>query len=355
MNRLQKFSMLLLSAVLFAGMTTTAFASKYEDPIDGVSIELDYELSTSLTKDDIKVECDNSGIDEVKVTGLTNVTFGKRPQVTIRVKADTSDGYYFDKEDASEIRQEGFWSISGAEAEFKSGKRSSNSTATVTLQLPKIGGDDRSTLSVDTVYFDESGVAYWDAPDDASSYTVRLYKGESRKTAVTTENLWYDFSSLIRQYGVGTYYVSVKGKAGNYSAEDWTDSEEYEVTDENLYLINGSYRPSSGNYSGGNSYNGGASNPTYPSGGSSGGQWINNNGKWWYCKTDRTYPANKWEQIDGYWFLFDAEGYARTGWTQSPSSGLWYYLSPDQMPIGHMMTNTWIGQYYVDGDGVWRQ
>ena len=347
MKRMKWMVSAALASAMLMVMAGNVYAAKYDDPITGVELELDYELATGLTKDDIKVDCGTSGIDSVSVTSVTNTNYGKRPQVTIKVKADTSDGYYFDKEDASEIRQEGFWSISGSEAEFKSGKRTSNNTATVTVQLPKIGGDDRSTLNVDNVAWEgDSGVITWDAADDADSYTVRLYKGDSRKTVVTTSNDYYDFSSLIRQYGTGSYYVSVKGKASQYSAEDWTDSEEFEVTDDNINSVNGGYSR------GGSGSGSGSSNPT---GGSSGGAWLTDANGRWYINANRTYTTNNWQQIDGYWFYFDERGYVKTGWLKSPTSGLWYYLSPDQEPIGHMMTNAYIGQYYVDANGVWRQ
>ena len=344
----------MVSAALASAMLMVMAGNVYaknEDPITGVEIELDYELATGLTKEDIRVDSGTSGVDSVSVTSVTNTNYGKRPQVTIKVKADTSGGYYFAKEDASEIRQDGFWSITGSEAEFKNGKRTSNSTATVTVQLPKIGGDDRSTLNVDNVSWQgESGVATWDAADDADTYTVRLYKGDSRKTVVTTQNDYYDFSSLIKQYGTGSYHVSVRGKAANYSAEDWTDSEEFEVTDENINSVNGGYSGGSSN-PGSGSKSGSGSNPSS----SSGGAWLTDANGRWYINADRSYTTNNWQKIDGYWFFFDERGYVKTGWMQSPGSGLWYYLSPDQEPIGHMVTNAYVGQYYLDADGVWRQ
>ena len=280
MKRMKWMVSAALASAMLMVMAGNVYAAKYDDPITGVELELDYELATGLTKDDIRVDCGTSGIDSVSVTSVTNTNYGKRPQVTIKVKADTSDGYYFDKEDASEIRQEGFWSISGAEAEFKTGKRTSNNTATVTVQLPKIGGDDRSSLNVDNVAWEgDSGVVTWDAADDADSYTVRLYKGDSRKTVVTTQNDYYDFSSLIRQYGVGTYYVSVKGKASQYSAEDWTDSEEFEVTDENINSVNGGYS------------RGGSGGSSNPGSGSSSGAWLTDANGRWYINADRTRTA----------------------------------------------------------------
>ena len=214
------------------------------------------------------------------------------------------------------------------------------------MQLPKIGGDDRSTLNVDNVSWEgDSGVVTWDAADDADSYTLRLYKGDSRKTVVTTQNDYYDFSSLIKQYGVGTYYVSVKGKASQYSAEDWTDSEEFEVTDENINSVNGGYSRGG---------SGGSSNPT---GGSSGGAWLTDANGRWYINANRSYTTNNWQQINGYWYYFDNYGYLKTGWLQSPFSNKWYYLNPSGTPdvLGRMLTNQWVdnGKYYVNADGVW--
>ena len=120
MKRMKWMVSAALASAMLMVMAGNVYAAKYDDPITGVELELDYELATGLTKDDIKVDCGTSGIDSVSVTSVTNTNYGKRPQVTIKVKADTSDGYYFDKEDASEIRQEGFWSISGAEAVLRS-------------------------------------------------------------------------------------------------------------------------------------------------------------------------------------------------------------------------------------------
>ncbi len=141
---------------------------------------------------------------------------------------------------------------------------------------------------------------------------------------------------MIRQYGTGTYTVKVKAYSGNYSGE-WEETEEFEVTDENIGGLNGG---------GGSSSSGGSS---------SGGAWLRDANGWWYCNADRSYTTNNWQQIDGYWYYFNGYGYMVTGWFQSPASGLWYYLSEDQATLGRMVTNQYVGGYYVNGDGVWVQ
>ena len=92
---------------------------------------------------------------------------------------------------------------------------------------------------------------------------------------------------------------------------------------------------------------------SYADGG--GGAWLRDSNGWWFLNADRSYTTDNWQQIDGYWYYFNGYGYMVTGWFQSPASGLWYYLSEDQATLGRMVTNQYVGGYYVNGDGVWVQ
>lgn len=49
------------------------------------------------------------------------------------------------------------------------------------------------------------------------------------------------------------------------------------------------------------------------------------------------------------WFYLDSDGSMRTGWVKT--NGKWYYMDNG----GAMLTNTWVGNYYVDGSGAWTQ
>lgn len=335
MKKAKGIAALVLTAVMLAAMTVTAFAASYDDPISSISVNIDYELSSGMTTNDIDVSCDTDGVDSVTVSSVANTTYGKRPTVTLKIKADTGSGYYFSKDDAAELKREGAFSL-GGDVEYKSSKRVSNSQVQLVVRLPKIGGGDGEGLEVDNISWqDETGVVEWDAADEATKYSVKLMKGSSTKTTVSTENTYYDFSSLIRQYGTGTYTVKVKAFSGNYSGE-WEETEEFEVTDENLGAVNGGYR------------GGGSSSSS-----SSGGAWLRDSNGWWYCNADHSYTTNNWQQIDGYWYYFNGYGYMVTGWLQSPSSGLWYYLSEDPATLGRMVTNQYVGGYYVDSNGVW--
>lgn len=78
------------------------------------------------------------------------------------------------------------------------------------------------------------------------------------------------------------------------------------------------------------------------------GRWIQNNVGWWYRNSNGSYPANKWQQISGKWYLFDQSGYMMTGWQYR--NGVWYYLQPS----GEMVENNWVlsnGRWYFLKDG----
>ena len=117
--------------------------------------------------------------------------------------------------------------------------------------------------------------------------------------------------------------------------------------------------------------------------------WKKNGTRWWYCHKDGSYTKNGWEKINGKYYYFDASGYMITGWKKV--NGVWYYLKSDGAMMnsgwmkikgqwyyfredgsmmgagwhkikgnyyymysnGSMASDTWIGDYYVDANGVW--
>ena len=98
-------------------------------------------------------------------------------------------------------------------------------------------------------------------------------------------------------------------------------------------------------------------------------QWIRNGNRWWYRHADGSYTTNGWEVINGAWYYFDGAGWMVTGWLKRPSGwyyltesgamatgwiqlgSTWYYLNES----GMMQADTWIGNSYVDANGVWDQ
>ena len=98
-------------------------------------------------------------------------------------------------------------------------------------------------------------------------------------------------------------------------------------------------------------------------------QWIRNGNRWWYRHADGSYTTNGWEVINGTWYYFDGAGWMVTGWIKLSETwyyltgsgamatgwiqvgGTWYYMNAS----GAMVTDTWIGDNYVDGSGAWVQ
>lgn len=55
--------------------------------------------------------------------------------------------------------------------------------------------------------------------------------------------------------------------------------------------------------------------------------WNQDSTGWWYCtdNVNKYYYKDSWQQIDGEWYSFDSDGYAREStWIQD--GGKWYYL-----------------------------
>lgn len=75
--------------------------------------------------------------------------------------------------------------------------------------------------------------------------------------------------------------------------------------------------------------------------------WLFKDGKWYYLTSDGSMKTG-WLK-DGAWYFLDNTGAMKTGWVRV--GGKYYFLDKG----GAMLTNTWVGNYYVDGNGVWTQ
>lgn len=112
-------------------------------------------------------------------------------------------------------------------------------------------------------------------------------------------------------------------------------------------------KPGSG---GGSSSGGGGSRPgTAPAGS---GAWIQDATGWWYQYTNKSYPKDGWFQLSylgtNQWYYFDKNGYMSTGWIKW--NGVWYYLNETSNGSkGTMLTDTWVGEYYLNKEGIWEE
>ena len=157
-----------------------------------------------------------------------------------------------------------------------------------------------------TYYFDDAG------------YMVTGWK--------SIESNWYYFNAsgcMLTNAWVGNYYL---GSNGIMATNQWVGN--YYVK-ENGYIATDEWI--------GNDYVD-ASGKWVPN------RWISN-GRWWYRYGDGSYPASKFDVINGSTYYFDKSGYMVTGWKSIESN--WYYFNAS----GCMVTNTWVGDYYLDFDG----
>lgn len=88
--------------------------------------------------------------------------------------------------------------------------------------------------------------------------------------------------------------------------------------------------------------------------------WIKtSSGNWRYTQDNGLYVRNRFEKIDGKWYMFNNVGNMITGWYNLPGTQNWYYLRDD----GSAVISDWVednGQwYYIGSNGMmitrWRE
>lgn len=74
------------------------------------------------------------------------------------------------------------------------------------------------------------------------------------------------------------------------------------------------------------------------------GVWKQSETGWWYERDDKSYPVSTWENIDGSWYYFNESGYMLSNqWVGN------YYVGP----AGNMLTNTVIDGKQLGNDGAY--
>lgn len=100
-------------------------------------------------------------------------------------------------------------------------------------------------------------------------------------------------------------------------------------------------------------------------------QWVNDSGTWYWIKPDGYMAENQWVNDGGTWYWLNPGGSMATGWIVV--GGQWYFMDEvnGNMRVGWkwwkgqcyyldpvsgaMATNRWIGNWYVDENGIWTQ
>lgn len=82
------------------------------------------------------------------------------------------------------------------------------------------------------------------------------------------------------------------------------------------------------------------------------GKWISEDGKWWFLRSNNSYPQDCWEKIDGKWYLFDEAGWMLYDWKSD--DGKWYYLgdkNDGSMKTGWVFDKNLKAWFYLKTDG----
>ena len=77
-----------------------------------------------------------------------------------------------------------------------------------------------------------------------------------------------------------------------------------------------------------------------------GGGWkVQEDGSWKYQKAGN-FVTNSWEQVNGLWYWFDANGVMKTGWIALEDGQ--YYLTESES-YGHPVGSLWVNEITPDG------
>jgi len=349
----------LTAAAMIAGASVPAYADD-RTAISSVTINVATDLSIGSTSSDVEVTT-SSSLYDVYSAYITNTPSDgweedDNPKVQIRLQLEDSDDYKWNITKSS-VTVTG---DSGTVTSVSGGSGHGYLTIVYTLDdLDEVYTNWSSSLDLDIDEADwqaGNGIADWTAAESAKKYEVKLYRGSSILTTVTTTNTYYSFANYFTS--TGNYSYKVRAIYTSSHKGDWEESDEIYVTAAEANYISSNYNSSinSTTSSTSSSYVTGLTGSTVNGpltlantlANSTGGQWIQDQNGWWYRNPDGSWTSNGWQQINGKFYYFNSSGYMKTGWI------LWdyqyYYCGAD----GAMLTNTTTPDgYYVNSAGVW--
>ena len=344
------------TAAMVFGLPMTSLASN-RTSIGSVSITVSSEIEVGSTSSDVEVTSNNSLYDVYNVS-VTNVPSDgwdpdDNPKVQIKLELSDSDDYQWSVT-KSNISVSG---DSGTVSFVSGGSGHGYLTIVYTLaDLDEIDTDWEENMDLDiddTAWNSSYGIAKWSAAEAAKKYEVKLYRGSTLLTSVTTTSTAYDFANYFTQ--AGTYSFKVRAVYSSKYKGDWETSDDLYVTTSQATAIastyNASYNSTTVSY---NSYEGSLTSTVTNSGSglipgnTTDGTWIQTQYGFWYRNSDGSWTSNGWQEIDGKWYYFNAYGYRKSGWIYWNNK--WYYCGAD----GAMLTNAYTPDgYYVNAAGVW--
>lgn len=204
-----------------AGMAMAEEREKIENI--SLHIETGIEVGNSSWSVDVTTDDDNYSVEEAEITNaVSEWAGGMVPKIQIVLTAD--DGYYFSKTGSSAF------SLRGEGAEYVSARREDDNTVMIlVVRLEELEGED---LSVSNVRWNQrNAVAQWDRTSGAKYYQLRLYRGSSLVTSVSTRSgSDCEYSFLSSMGTSGTYHFEVRAVGAGSEKGDWESSENWYVS-----------------------------------------------------------------------------------------------------------------------------
>lgn len=329
MNKFKATALTLMTAGTLAVSAFPSLASTSGEKVSTVKINLNLENIPAMG-DEVDDDLDGEVTSAEDAYSITDVEYynsddeweyGDNPVIKAVVEINDEDDYYFPSGVKVKISNKNV-SVSSVSI-----SRSSSSKAKITIKLKQIDGDLDAPEDPE---WSSSGVASWSESDYASSYSVKLYRGSSTVTTISTTSTYYDFSGYMTTAGYYTFKVKAV-------ASDTSDNSSWSDESDELYVSSDTA-----------SYNKTHASTTLstasPTSTSSG--WQSDSNGWYYVQNGTALRSTWFQDSDGRWYYLNSNGYMHTGWFQD-SDGRWYYMNPNAGgPQGSMMTGlVTIGNY----------
>lgn len=213
----------------------------------------------------------------------------------VRLSADDDAVFYLKKKDDVKI--------SGLGAEYiRAARKDQGSTLDVAVRLNNL---DEKTGSIESISWDKTGKAFWDASYNAYEYQLRLI-GPKKNTLVSTGGTSYDFRPLMLEegeYSISIRPVSITGNKGSSTESTFSVTAEQAQENKKIFKVEKEYIYQEGEEKGPSSEN---------------VQYLNtgwqkaDDGRYWYRNQDGTYPQTNWICDSGTWYFFNSDGYMVT-------------------------------------------
>lgn len=348
MKRWKSFISLIIPVVLTGMMVLPAFAAEERTKIESVSLTFTaFEDSEEYGEVDVNTGSGPYSLEDVEF--LSNTSSSKYPRVKVTLNAE--DDYYFPSASKS------LFELNGEGASFSSASlRNSKSTIVVTVQLKDYTGAQADVA--DDVDWDYEGNGAWSEVANAGYYEVRLRRGTTVVGEIMkVDDTQFNFCGMINQTGNWSFQVRTVNRYVSSNKSKWVSSERWNVDEETLQMLNAKaangvnnsfYNTGATSVSNASPYGTASGTAQGPTGATTG--WQQNATGYWYRNYDGSWPASCWQQINGFWYYFNADGYAIMNQWLHHTDGNWYYLGAN----GAMLTNTRTpDNCYVDGNGVY--